>query len=96
MRCHGWLRLPIVLVAIAVQISGLVEMCGAQCTGQCEAQAVCKECSIFSQVLKLFPRAQIRIGGEEAQGRACSSWGQFPAMLFCQIPRRSPEMIHLP
>ena len=29
-----------------------------------------KVCSSFSQVLKLFPRGQIRIGAEEAQGRA--------------------------
>ena len=46
-------------------------------------------CSIFSQLLKLFPRMQfeqaVRDLKAEYQARGFTSWGQFVAMLFCQL-----------
>ena len=48
-------------------------------------------CSIFSQLLKLFPRTafQVLVKRTEAErhARGFSSWGQFVAMLFCQLGR---------
>jgi hypothetical protein len=48
-------------------------------------------CSIFSQLLQLFPKTEFyqavkRTNGERhARGFTC--WGQFVAMLFCQLGR---------
>ena len=50
-------------------------------------------CSIFSQLLQLFPRWGTGPGdqGSEAMHQV-SGWGQFVAMLFCQLGReRSAE-----
>lgn len=45
--------------------------------------------SIFSQILKLIPRADfdaaVRKHGAERNAKGFSSWGQFVAMLFCQL-----------
>jgi hypothetical protein len=50
-----------------------------------------KFCSIFSQLLQLFPRLQfeqaVRDHKAEYQARGFTSWGQFVAMLFCQLGR---------
>jgi len=47
--------------------------------------------SIFSQLLQLFPRAEfeqaVHEHKAEHQARGFSSWGQFVAMLFCQLGR---------
>jgi len=47
--------------------------------------------SIFSQLLQLFPRAEferaVRKHKAEYQARGFSCWGQFVAMLFCQLGR---------
>jgi Transposase DDE domain/Domain of unknown function (DUF4372) len=46
-------------------------------------------CSIFSQILHLIPRLEfesaVRKHGAERHARGFSSWGQFIAMLFCQL-----------
>ena len=46
-------------------------------------------CSIFSQILQLMPRdrfeAAVREHRAERHARGFSSWGQFVAMLFCQL-----------
>jgi hypothetical protein len=48
-------------------------------------------CSMFSQVLKLFPRIEferlVRETGAEYRSKGLSSWSQFVAMLFCQLGR---------
>ena len=48
-------------------------------------------CSIFSQILKLFPRGEFEKAVKEHKAerhmRGFASWGQFTAMLFCQIGR---------
>ena len=50
-----------------------------------------KVCSIFSQVLKLFSRGgfekAVKQHKAERHARGFSSWGQFMAMLFCQVGR---------
>jgi hypothetical protein len=50
-----------------------------------------KVCSIFSQVLKLFSRGEFEQAVKEHQAerhaRGFTSWGQFMAMLFCQLGR---------
>ena len=50
-----------------------------------------KVCSIFSQVLKLFSRGEfekaVKEHKAERHARGCTSWGQFMAMLFCQLGR---------
>jgi len=50
-----------------------------------------KVCSIFSQVLKLFSRGEfekaVKAHGAERHSRGFTSWGQFMAMLFCQLGR---------
>lgn len=50
-----------------------------------------KVCSIFSQVLKLFSRRDFEKAVKEHQAerhaRGFTSWGQFLAMLFCQLGR---------
>jgi hypothetical protein len=50
-----------------------------------------KVCSIFSQVLKLFPRRDfeqaVKEHKAERHARGFPSWGQFMAMLFCQLGR---------
>ena len=47
--------------------------------------------SIFSQLLQLFPRVEfeqaVRAHKAERHSRGFSSWGQFVAMLFCQLGR---------
>src|SRR3989475_2708363 len=46
-------------------------------------------CSIFSQLLQLFPRWEfeqlVRRHGAERHARGFTCWGQFIAMLFCQL-----------
>ena len=46
-------------------------------------------CSIFSQMLQLIPRVEfesvVRKYQAERHARGFSSWGQFVAMLFCQL-----------
>jgi len=48
-------------------------------------------CSIFSQLLQLFPRMEfeqaVRDHKAEYQARGFTCWGQFVAMLFCQLGR---------
>jgi hypothetical protein len=48
-------------------------------------------CSMFSQMLKLFPRIEfeqlVRETGAEYGAKGLSSWSQFVAMLFCQLGR---------
>lgn len=48
-------------------------------------------CSIFSQLLQLFPRTEfelsVRQHKAERHARGFTSWGQFVAMLFCQLGR---------
>jgi IS4 transposase len=50
-----------------------------------------KVCSIFSQVLKLFSRRDfekaVKEHKAERHARGFTSWGQFMAMLFCQLGR---------
>jgi Domain of unknown function (DUF4372) len=50
-----------------------------------------KVCSIFSQVLKLFSRGEfekaVKEQKAERHARGFTSWGQFMAMLFCQLGR---------
>jgi IS4 transposase len=50
-----------------------------------------KVCSIFSQVLKLFSRGgfekAVKQHKVERHARGFTSWGQFIAMLFCQVGR---------
>lgn len=50
-----------------------------------------KFCSMFSQILKLFPRLEfeslVRRTRAERHARGFSSWDQFVAMLFCQLGR---------
>jgi hypothetical protein len=50
-----------------------------------------KVCSIFSQVLKLFSRGDfekaVKKHKAERHARGFTSWGQFVAMLFCQVGR---------
>ena len=53
--------------------------------------AMSQVCSIFSQLLKLFPRAEfeqaVRQHRGERRARGFTCWGQFVAMLFCQLGR---------
>jgi len=48
-------------------------------------------CSIFSQLLQLFPRAEferaVKNHKAERHARGFTSWGQLVAMLFCQLGR---------
>jgi hypothetical protein len=48
-------------------------------------------CSMFSQILKLFPRTDfqklVKETRAERHARGFTSWGQFVAMLFCQLGR---------
>lgn len=48
-------------------------------------------CSIFSQLLQLFSRADFQLAVKETKAerhaRGFSCWGQFVAMLFCQLGR---------
>ena len=48
-------------------------------------------CSIFSQLLQLFPKMEffhaVKRTGAERRAKGFSSWGQFVAMLFCQLGR---------
>jgi len=48
-------------------------------------------CSIFSQLLQLFPRPEferaVKDHNTERHARGFTSWGQFVAMLFCQLGR---------
>ena len=50
-----------------------------------------KFCSIFSQLLQLFPRDKFQRAVKKTQAerhaRGFTSWGQFVAMLFCQLGR---------
>jgi IS4 transposase len=50
-----------------------------------------KVCSIFSQVLQLFSRGEFEKAVKEQEAerhaRGFTSWGQFMAMLFCQLGR---------
>lgn len=46
-------------------------------------------CSIFAQILQLFPRDKFQLAVErhktEREAKGFSSWGQFVAMMFCQL-----------
>jgi hypothetical protein len=48
-----------------------------------------KVCSIFAQVLKVFSRGEferaVREHKAERHARGFTSWGQFVAMVFCQL-----------
>lgn len=48
-----------------------------------------RACSIFSQLLQLFPRIEfqraVKKHQAERHARGFTSWGQFVAMLFCQL-----------
>ena len=48
-------------------------------------------CSMFSQILKLFPRLEfegaVKKTRAERHARGFSSWDQFVAMIFCQLGR---------
>ena len=48
-------------------------------------------CSVFQQILKLFPRAEfaqlVREHRTERHARGFSSWQQFVSMLFCHLGR---------
>jgi hypothetical protein len=48
-------------------------------------------CSIFSQLLQLFPRVEfqqlVKKTGAKYHARGFASWSQFVAMLFCQLGR---------
>lgn len=48
-------------------------------------------CSIFSQLLQLFPKTEffqaVKRTGAERRSKGFSCWGQFVAMLFCQLGR---------
>ena len=48
-------------------------------------------CSMFSQILKLIPRNEFEVivkqTGAQYAAKGFSSWGQFVAMLFCQLGR---------
>jgi len=50
-----------------------------------------KVSSIFSQLLQLFPRTEfhnlVRETGAERRAKGFTCWGQFVAMLFCQLGR---------
>ena len=50
-----------------------------------------KFCSIFSQLLQLFPRLEFEQAVKKHQAdrgaKGFTSWGQFVAMLFCQLGR---------
>src|SRR5580693_5097860 len=51
--------------------------------------ALNRVCSIFSQLLQFFPRLEfeqaVRETRAERHSRGFSCWGQFVAMLFCQL-----------
>jgi Domain of unknown function (DUF4372)/Transposase DDE domain len=53
--------------------------------------ALNRVCSIFSQLLQLFPRSEFELAVHQHQAerhaRGFSSWGQMVAMLFCQMGR---------
>jgi hypothetical protein len=48
-------------------------------------------CSMFNQLLQLFPRVEfqraVNATNAERHARGCTCWGQFVAMLFCQLGR---------
>ncbi|KWT91697.1 DUF4372 domain-containing protein [Candidatus Magnetominusculus xianensis] len=48
-------------------------------------------CSIFSQILQLFPRIEfyreVRKHKAEKSAKGFTCWGQFVSMLFCQLGR---------
>ena len=48
-------------------------------------------CSIFNQLLQLFPRVEfqkaVAVTQAERHARGFTCWGQFVAMLFCQLGR---------
>ena len=48
-------------------------------------------CSIFNQLLQLFPRVEFQKAvvatKAERHARGFTCWGQFVAMLFCQLGR---------
>ncbi|OQZ03441.1 MAG: hypothetical protein B6D34_07510, partial [Candidatus Brocadia sp. UTAMX1] len=50
-----------------------------------------KFCSIFSQLLQLFPRSEfyraVKETHAEYHARGFSCWEQFVSMLFCQLGR---------
>jgi Transposase DDE domain/Domain of unknown function (DUF4372) len=50
---------------------------------------VTRVCSIFSQILQLFPRLEFEFAARqhraERHARGFTCWGQFVAMLFCQL-----------
>src|SRR5262249_27563897 len=53
--------------------------------------ALNRVCSIFSQLLKVFPRLEfeafVKQRKAERHARGFTCWGQFVAMVFCQLAR---------
>ena len=51
-------------------------------------------CSIFSQLLQLFPRFEFQkavvVTEAERHARGFTRWGQFVALLVCQLGRSRP------
>lgn len=56
-----------------------------------EGDPLTRFCSIFSQLLQLFPRTEFQKAvvatKAERHARGFTCWGQFVAMLFCQLGR---------
>src|SRR5216684_7074107 len=56
-----------------------------------EGDPLTRFCSIFSQLLQLFPRIEFQkavvVTQAERHARGFTCWGQFVAMLFCQLGR---------
>jgi hypothetical protein len=54
-----------------------------------ESSAMNRVCSIFAQLLQLFPRTQfqqaVKTFHAERHARGFTCWGQFVAMMFCQL-----------
>ena len=48
-------------------------------------------CSMFSQILQLFPRSEFQLLVNETKAerhaRGFSCWSQFVSMMFCQLGR---------
>jgi Domain of unknown function (DUF4372) len=79
-----WLSIDRVLAAALASRGGLfssITMLGGS--------ALTRVCSIFAQILQLIPRLEfesaVRQHNAERHARGFSSWGQFIAMLFCQL-----------
>src|ERR1035438_3726432 len=90
--CRGEARLRVVQIRFRIQAEPLVVWIGFPRKNQSqrpEASAMNRVCSIFSQLLQLFPRVEFqRLVQEtraERHARGFTCWGQFVAMMFCQV-----------